>query len=42
MISVLADAVDTPVPIVPVAVVVITVPVNPVFDEVAPVSLPVV
>jgi len=35
------DAVEVPVPVVPIAVAVSTVPVNPVFDEVAPVSLPV-
>jgi len=42
VISVVGDAVDVPVPIVPVAVVVITVTVPPVFDDVVPVSVPVI
>jgi len=42
VISVVGDAVDVPVPDVAVAVVVIPVPVKPVFDEVPPVSLPVI
>jgi hypothetical protein len=42
VISVVADAVGVPVPVVPVVVGVIPVPINPVFDEVAPVSLPVI
>jgi hypothetical protein len=42
VISVATDAVDVPVPLVPVAVVAIPELVNPMFDEVVPVSLPVI